>query len=54
MRFLSERGVSSVYWNLCNKAETSAVISPACQKVNGFTEADLSPAGVWLRHSVSQ
>ena len=54
MRFLSERGVSSVYWNLCNKAETSAVISPACQKVSGFTEEDLSPAGVWLRHSVSQ
>jgi endoglucanase len=41
-------GVSYIAWNLSNKAETSAIISSACNKTSGLTTDDLSASGKWL------
>lgn len=41
-------GVSYVVWNLSNKNETSAILKSSCDKVNGFTEEDLSACGKWV------
>ncbi len=56
---MDEKGVSYVAWNLSNKAETSAVFLPDCQKTAGFTAEDLSENGKWIyevmkSHSISE
>lgn len=45
---LDQYGVSYVAWNLSNKNESSAIISPACQKDASFTQDDLTNSGKWL------
>lgn len=50
MELLNEQKVSCVAWNLSNKEETSALLSPSCGKTNGFEEGDLSDSGKWLYH----
>lgn len=47
-------GISYVLWNLSNKNEASAIISPACQKTYGFEMKDLSPAGTWYLQRLLQ
>lgn len=47
-KLLDEYQISCVNWNLSNKAESSALIKSDCSKISGFTEEDLSPAGIWL------
>lgn len=42
--------ISFLSWSLCNKAETSALISPSCSKTADWTESELSEAGKWLRN----
>ena len=42
--------ISFFSWSLCNKAETSALISPSCSKTADWTEDELSEAGKWLRN----
>lgn len=42
--------ISFFSWSLCNKAETSALISPSCPKTAGWTEGELSESGKWLRN----
>ena len=44
-------GISYNAWSLCNKNESSALISPACNKVSGWTEEDLSETGKWFRNA---
>ena len=51
--FLDECGISYIMWNLSNKAESSAMFKAACDKVAGFTDADLSQAGAWLKKTLS-
>lgn len=46
---MDELGVSYVCWNLSNKDESSALFLPGCEKESGFTDADLSAEGRWLR-----
>ena len=41
-------GISYVCWNLSNKDEKSALLTPACDKTSGFTYEDLSDEGKWL------
>lgn len=45
---LDRYGVSYVAWNLSNKNESSAIISPSCQKDAAFTQDDLTNSGKWL------
>ncbi len=47
--FLDENDISSCWWNLSNKDETCALISPECKKVSGFTDEDLSDSGRFVR-----
>ncbi|MEE8715892.1 MAG: cellulase family glycosylhydrolase [Coriobacteriales bacterium] len=46
---LNRLGVSYVIWNLSNKDESSALISPGCTKTSGLTDADLTTAGRWYK-----
>ena len=48
MKLLDELRISSVIWNLSNKAESSAVLKNSCRKNGSFTAEDLSPCGQWL------
>lgn len=45
---MNEYGVSYVAWNLSNKAETSAILKPGCEKTAGFTTEDLTDNGKWI------
>ena len=49
MALLDELGISSVCWNLSNKAESSSIITSSCSKTSGFADGDLSECGRWLR-----
>ncbi len=40
--------LSFVGWNLSNKAESSAIVKPDCQKLDGWTMEDLTDSGKWL------
>lgn len=51
---LEERNISYICWNLCNKNETSALLSPGCQKTSGFTDGDLSETGKWFKARISK
>ena len=35
-------------WNISNKAESSAILKSDCNKKNGFTQNDVTDAGMWL------
>jgi aryl-phospho-beta-D-glucosidase BglC (GH1 family) len=39
--------LSTVGWNLSNKAEASALLQPSCRKTSGWTESDLTETGKW-------
>lgn len=54
MELLERYHISCCAWNLANKAETSSVISAGCQKLSGWSEADLSESGKWLRNYFRQ
>lgn len=45
---MDQYGVSYAVWSLCNKDETSALISSDCRKTSGFTKDDLSESGKWI------
>jgi len=47
IKLLDEKGVSYCSWSLCNKAESSALISSTCNKKSGWSREDLSEAGQW-------
>lgn len=48
IEMLDSYGISHVMWNLANKNESSSMIAAGCNKVNGFTEKDLSTSGKWF------
>lgn len=48
MDLLEQYEISCCNWNLANKAESSSVISPGCQKLSGWTDQDLSEGGRWI------
>ncbi len=50
---LASKNISYVCWNLCNKNETSALLSPGCSKTAGFTDSDLSETGKWFKKRIS-
>lgn len=52
LNLLNSRGVSFLAWSLCNKAETSALINPGCDKTSGWDESDLSDTGRWFRNAI--
>lgn len=50
IKMLNKLNISYICWNLSNKAESSAIISSACNKTSGFTDSDLSQEGKWIRN----
>ena len=46
--FFEENGISYCCWSLSKKNESASMLSPECDKVNGFTNADLGATGAWL------
>ncbi len=50
---IKEYNLSYAGWSLCNKNETSALISPGCSKTSGWATSELSETGKWLRQLIS-
>lgn len=46
---IDENNLSYAAWNLSNKDETSSLISSSCTKTSGWTDADYSETGKWLK-----
>ena len=51
LKLINEYGLSYNAWSLCNKNETSALLKPSCDKLSGWSEADLSETGIWFRNA---
>ena len=45
LELLDRKGISCVFWNLSNKNEASALLSPSCSGLSGFSPEDLSESG---------
>ena len=45
LELLDRKGISCVFWNLSNKNEASALLSPSCSGLSGFSPDDLSESG---------
>jgi endoglucanase len=50
--YINDNDMSYAGWSLCNKNETSALISSSCDKTSGWTDDDLSDAGIWLKSQI--
>ena len=46
--FFEENGICYCCLSLSKKNESASMLSPECNKVNGFTNADLGATGAWL------
>ena len=46
--FFEDNGISYCCWSFSKKNESASMLSPECNKVNGFTNADLGATGAWL------
>ncbi len=53
MDLINGHNMSYASWSLCNKNETSALISSDCSKTSGWDASELSEAGKWLRMTIS-
>lgn len=48
-KLFKQYNISYIAWNISNKGETSALISPSCNKTSGWTADELSETGKWWR-----
>lgn len=53
-QLINETGVSYCAWSLCNKSETSALIDAGCGKISGWTDAELSLTGRWIKEMLAE
>lgn len=51
---LNKNKISYVAWNLSNKDESSAILSPLTEKTSNFTSSDLSASGEWLKYMLTK
>lgn len=49
---MNKYSISYIIWNLSNKDETSAILTPACTKHCGFTDADFSECGKRIKNYI--
>jgi endoglucanase len=54
MEFLDNNSIGRICWNLSNKNESSSLIASSSQKTSGWTDADLSQSGKWLKKSYNK
>lgn len=52
LELLNQRNVGFVAWGLSNKAETVSLLQPGCEKVSGWSGADLTESGQWFRNAI--
>ena len=45
LELLEQKEISCVFWNLSNKNEASALLSPSCSRLSAFSAEDLSESG---------
>lgn len=50
--FMNENQLSFIAWSLCNKAETSALISSGCSAKSGWSDSELTEAGRWFKTAI--
>lgn len=50
---INSYNISYIGWNLSNKAETSSLINSSCSKTSGWTMAELTETGKWLRNFIA-
>lgn len=50
---INSYNLSFVSWSLCNKNETSALLSSSTNKTSGWSDNELSAAGRWIRDFIS-
>lgn len=48
--FLRKNQISSCAWSLCNKNETASLIKSGVKKTSGWSTAELSASGQWVRN----
>ena len=51
--FMNSNQISFIAWSLCNKAETSALISSGCSTKSGWSDGDLTETGRWFKSAIS-
>lgn len=51
--FMNSNQISFIAWSLCNKAETSALISSGCDTTSGWDDSKLSDTGRWFKKAIS-
>ena len=52
--FLNKNNISWICWNLSNKNESSALLTPDNSKISGWTIDDLSQEGKWLLEALKK
>lgn len=52
-KMINSYNISYIGWNLSNKAETSSLINSSCSKTSGWTTAELTETGKWLRNFIA-
>lgn len=51
LNLLNENSISYVAWSICNKNESSALLSSSCTKLSDWSDSDLSAAGLWFKNA---
>ena len=54
INFLNNNNISWICWNLSNKNESSALLSPNNNKVSGWNKEELSQQGKWLLNKLKE
>jgi endoglucanase len=49
LKWLDHNNLSWVNWNITDKAETTAILLPDAPETGGWTESQLTPAGIYIR-----
>ncbi|MCM1307505.1 MAG: cellulase family glycosylhydrolase [Butyrivibrio sp.] len=52
-KLINEYNLSFASWSLCNKNETSALLSSSTNKTSGWSDSELSAAGRWIRDFIA-
>lgn len=51
-KLIGDNNLSYSSWSLCNKAETSALLSSDSTSTAGFSDADLSDTGIYIKEKI--
>ena len=49
---IEDYNLSYAAWNVSNKDETSSLIKSSCTKISGWSESELSDAGIYIRKKI--